>query len=715
MEKVGAGRTDSHESTHLQNRAHAWGFLVFVVTFIIYGSLFPFDFRNSPEPFAKLLSSSKLFDNISDAINNFLLFVPLAFALYASFRRTRNRLIASVCAILSLGFGLQVLQLYLPSRTASIADIVWNGIGLTVGLFMASIVHRWLGHRLANFTTASPFALLLVLLWFFYEAFPFIPTLDYGLLRDHIKPAIFAPPFEIIRFAQHLMAATLGGIALQRAKLFGRGGLATVLAGSIAVLLELFVAYGSLRRETLLGMTIGLTSGYLLAGNGDRTALAALLVVAVTTYLMTIFTPYRGQFDDAGFTFTPFSSFLWHNVTHDLPPLAFESLAIGSLLWAGLFKPGIRHPFLRIAAVLTLVVVLEAIRVLALGYHGDTTTMLITVTLGPFAAAYRNRQVAHIVRPTDAPPVPQINRTRPDKPLQPAWRAFAFFTLLLASAIYTVGHLPGMPYNIRELFPSGFQGAIAAFSLSTTLLLATNSPFLLLKQKSQRLLILFPLLLLVQGIIIWILLRVGVPMESIGDIIGTPILGWPWEWEMILRFLALHQAVATQIVGAVLLIAALRRPTLLAGFIYWLIISLLLSWPFHYIVVDQAGTDNLVELMRDNAAFLSSSLLATGIWMIGIAGSALSAVIHSSSQRIRLLSVATLAALLAAIVIQAGLEPMLVKYGKAFSALQFLLSPDRQHYLPDTDLAKRFAAALVASIVAVAFLQMGSWRRLGKS
>lgn len=711
-EKVGAGGT-AHTPTATLDKAPAWGFLAFVAAFIIYGSLFPFDFLDSPEPFDKLLSSSKLFANTTDAIDNFLLFVPLAFALYASFRRTRDRLIASAFAILSLGLGLQILQLYLPSRTASIADVTWNSIGLMVGLFMASIVHRSFSQRFASFSTASPFALLLVLLWFFYEAFPFVPTLDYGLLRDHIKPAVFAPPFETLRFMQHMLAAILAGIALQRANLFGRSGRATVLAGSAAVLLEVFVVYGSLRRETLLGMILGLAGGYLLARRGDRLALISLLIVATSAYLMTILTPYRGQIADAGFTLTPFSNFLWHNVTHDLPPLAFEALAIGSLLWAGLLKQdqSRRHPALWIMTVFMVIVGLETIRVLVLGFHGDTTTLLITVVLGPFAAAYRDRTNTTSDRQPDAPFIPQKIHRSLDRAPSPVWKAFAISLFLLSAAIYAVAHLPGMPYNVRELIPAGFQGVIAALNLSAIILLAANSPFLLLKPESRRLLMLFPLLLPAQGLIIWILLRIVVPMESIGDIIGTPILNWPWEWEMILRFLALHQAVAMQLLGAVLFVATLRQSALLAGFVYWLTISLLLSWPLHYLVVDQAATDNLTELMRDNAAFSSSSLLATGIWMLGIAGSALASVLFDSSRRGRLLSVAVIATLLAATAIQTGLEPMLVKYGKAFSALQFLLSPDRQHYLPDAEITIRFIAALGILIAIIATLQASSWKR----
>lgn len=714
MTKPGAGGTahpnPDRPARPPKTRSAPWVFLGFVIVFIIYGSLFPFDFRDQPESFDTLLSRANWLGNTADALDNFLLFVPLGLALAICFQRLRGRLVAAALAILTLGLGIQVIQLYLPSRTASLSDVLWNGMGLLAGLLVASAVRQWLGKRLAAPVTANPFALLLVLLWFCYESFPFVPTLDYGLLRDHVKSAIIAPPFETTRFVQHLLAALLAGIALQRARLLGRGGLSTAMLGAIVVLLEILVAYGSLRRETLLGMTVGLAGGYLLARTGDKPALTALAAVAAGAYLMTIFTPYRGQIADGGFTLTPFSSFLWRNLTRDLPPLAFEALAIGSLLWAGLFRPGVftRQPALWASLVFVAVALLEAIRVLVVGFHGDTTTLLIAAVLGSFAVAYRDSPAARMDRHPVPSPASRSNHRRPHRPPWPDGLAHGLSIVLLAVAIYGAGQFPGMPYNIRELFPAG-GGIVAALALATAIYLAANSTFLMLTEKSLRRLVLFPLLLPVQGIVIWILLRIGVPLESMYDIVGAPTLGWPWEWEIFLRFLALHQSVATQMVGAVLLVAAICRPALFAGFAYWLVVSLMLAWPLHLMVVDGAATDNLVELMRNNAAFTSSSLLASGILLLFVGGTAIGAAIALPSRRIALLIVALLAAPLAAICFQAGLEPVIVKYGTVFSAAQFLLSPDRRHYLPQADLLIRFALAYALSTAIVATLQLRAW------
>ncbi|MHB1360571.1 MAG: VanZ family protein [Rhodocyclaceae bacterium] len=688
-----------------------WAFLGFVVVFIVYGSLFPFDFRSPPESINNLVSRTALFENKADALDNFLLFIPLGFSLRICFRRTRDYLTASFLAVLLLGLGLQLIQLYLPTRTASLADVIWNGIGLAVGLLAGGAARKLLAKQQASWANASPFALLLVLLWFFYETFPFLPTLDYGLLREHVKTAIIAPPFDTMRFVQHLLAAILCGIALQRVRLFGHSGLITTLVGIAAVLLEILVAYGQLRRETLLGMTVGLAGGYLLARNSDKMAMIALATVAVSAYLITLLTPYRGQIADAGFTLTPFSSFMWHNVTRELPPLAFEALAIGSLLWAGLSGPGIfrSRPALWIGTVCLAIALLEVVRVRLIGFHGDTTPLLVAALLGTFAATYRDRQGMTIDRHPASPVTSPHRRERPPLPAGPT---HLIALVLLAAAIYVVVRLPGIPYNIRELLPHGIGGILAALGLSAAVYLAANSPLLLLTEKTRLRLVLFPLLLPLQGAIIWMLLRIGVPMESIHDIVGAPTLGWPWEWEIFFRFLALHQALAMQLVGAVLIAAALCRPAHLVGLIYWAVIAMLFAWPLHLVVVDWAATDNLTELMRDGGSLRASSLLAAGILLACLGGTALSAAIAIPTCRRRLLVAALLSAPLAASCLIAGLEPVLVKYNQAFSAAQFLLSPDREHYLPQSTLLMRYILVHALVTAAIAIIQLRAWRTI---
>lgn len=365
-----------------------------IAVFIVYGSLFPFDFQPTSKSFQSFLAEWHLFTNRADAVDNFFLFVPLGAALHAGFKSARGRWIAAVFSVLVLGVGIQLVQLYLPSRTASVSDFAWNSLGLLTGFLVATWVWRVIGGRLSPGSLAHDyFAMQLVALWFFYESFPFVPTLDVSLLREHVKSVVFAPPFDAMRLLQHGLAATLASMALARVSWFKSPTLGLALVGGVAFFLEVFVAYGSLRRETLLGMALGLLSGHFFHVRLKHRGAQLFFVIAFCMYALTVFLPYRNQPADGGFTLTPFSGVFWRGITKDLPPVAFESLAIGSMLWAGL--SGTRrfeeYPLLWIACVLALLVLFEGVRVYAMGLHGDTTPLVVALILAPVANALRRK------------------------------------------------------------------------------------------------------------------------------------------------------------------------------------------------------------------------------------------------------------------------------------------------------------------------------------
>ena len=58
---------------------------------------------------------------------------------------------------------------------------------------------------------------------------------------------------------------------------------------------------------------------------------------------------------------------------------------------------------------------------------------------------------------------------------------------------------------------------------------------------------------------------------------------------------------------------------------------------------------------------------------------------------------------------QSGLESFVIKYGKVFSAMQFLLSSDRDNYVQAQELFVRFCIAHYAFLFLIATLQLHNW------
>ncbi|MFC0136109.1 hypothetical protein CR105_02110 [Massilia eurypsychrophila] len=693
-------------------------FLAAVVAFIVYGSLFPFDFSGQAQSLEMFFAESRIFANRADATDNFILFLPLGVAVHLAFRSYAARATAVLLAVLLLALGIQLLQLYLPSRIASVADAFWNTAGLAVGLLVAARVRHALRAQLSADTAHRDlFLVCLVLLWFLYESFPFVPTLDIGLLRAHVKSVVFAPPFEPMRLFQHGLAATLVGIAVTRIGMLRRPVAGVIGLGVVAVGLEVLVAYGSLRRETLLGIVAGLAAGFVVGRRVSARSHDLAFALALGAYLITVLTPYRGQALDGGFTLTPFSHLVWRGVLKEVPPAAFEALAIGAMLWAGMAGPARwrQRPLLWSALVVLLLLVLEWVRVALVGVHGDTTTLAIALMLVPAAVALHagagGEAPVAAVEPLSPP---QSQSTRAGHPLLPLAATAAVLTL----AMWLVLQLPGIPYNLKKLFGEHALAGAAVFSLA--LLWLGGGPWLaaraVLQLDARRRHGAFwtPLMVIGLALVSYALVNIATPAIMLEKIIGAPDLyrrvvddnywgeawraglaGWPRvavdAAERLVRFVALYAVFAIPLVIGLAVIARRDR----RARVIVLVLCLLPFWVLaKYVVLDWAITDNLTELVVDGGAFylaLAVALFAANAVLIG-----------GGLGRLPVMAAAT-AALLGAswMLLNHAIETVVINGGRVFGGLQFLLGADRTTLLAAPELFARWGALYLAALAAV--------------
>ncbi|BAY43971.1 hypothetical protein SAMD00079811_15650 [Scytonema sp. HK-05] len=131
--------------------------VILSILVVLVATLFPFNF-SFPDTFSlpELVAS---FDNSSffkDQVNNVLLFAPLGFGFASLLERIRVKPGIQCLAVLlvsaGLSFTVEALQVFLPSRTPTPADIFNNTIGGLVGLicfyfwnsqsFIYTLIHR---------------------------------------------------------------------------------------------------------------------------------------------------------------------------------------------------------------------------------------------------------------------------------------------------------------------------------------------------------------------------------------------------------------------------------------------------------------------------------------------------------------------------------------------------------------------------------------------
>lgn len=272
-----------------------------------------------------------------------------------------------------------------------------------------------------------------------------------------------------------------------------------------------------------------------------------------------------------------------------------------------------------------------------------------------------------------------------------------------------------VPYNVRKLFGGGHP-VLTLFMLCLALYWICGVPVWLRVWLARGSWLRVPacgVLVIIHGAVCYTLLRLSVPVEMIHKIVGSPVLGWPWEWELIGRFLALFA------IPSVLMTGALLPVPLGAGDVRdlpwrWFAVAAVLLPLAHWVVVIQADTDNLVELMAGGGTWFSSILLGGWLYVMFQTGTILAARVagHWRVSMTAALVFVVFSIPLCYALLWAGTENDIYKYEKHFSAMQFMLSPDREHYLGGGGLVARYSVVHLLAVGVICATQLTAMKLL---
>jgi len=257
------------------------------------------------------------------------------------------------------------------------------------------------------------------------------------------------------------------------------------------------------------------------------------------------------------------------------------------------------------------------------------------------------------------------------------------------------------PYNVRELFWAD-AAWLSALLLALACYWLAVWPVWLARRRVSGLVRLsqLPLGLLAYGGVAFILLRAAVPEESLFDLVGSPILKWPRSLELGLRWIALAAVPGVLLYLATQTVRRWRGRRLDAPHFWAALPVLVLAY---WGVVAQAATDNLTELIATPWP-LAFAALCAAFYAVFLAAALLASPAVATQRTVRWAGV-MLSLPFAAGCLHLGLAGEIDKYGQQFSALQFLLSTDRQHYAALPVIWLRYVVLHVLVIVALASLQ----------
>jgi len=763
LEHLHRALTPHQQSLHQRRRL-----LGLYLLFVIYGSLVPLNFVWRPLPdalhaFAAVPWLDLGIGSRADWVANLLLFIPLTLLAGLSLDGAQSLRLRLGWATLIWPLALvlaaliEFSQLYFPGRTVSQNDILAEALGglLGVALFVLRGPHAqaWLELVGGLMTRRSRIGRLLqayLLLLLGFNLLPLDLTISpVELYHKWHEGRIILLPFSALHGSavqqlyelatDALVWVPVGLLWAWRDRLGTRAVVARVLlAAAVVELLQLFVYSRVTDIADVLLAGVGGWIGVLGCGPlrratqqealGATPALwRALLLLWGLVLLGVFWFPY--DFEAQRFN----ASALWEALSR--PPLASyyagsefhatnEALRkLGFFLPAGVLLNLASGQRRRWAALwwlpLAWALLIEGLQLGLPGKVADLTDAALNL-LG----AWLGWRMGHWVLSSPNAPAQAPRSTlqgasggsTPRRRVPPAaadglpdGRRLLALLLALTLTLYLGLRLPGLPYNLRELLAPGLAGWGSALALAACMLGLAAWPLALLVPEQRRWFLRFPLLLPLHGLVCFALLRLAVPEESLHDILGSPTLDWPWDWELLGRYLALHAVLLLQLLGAMLLVRLSAGLSRVDDLLYWLVVNLLLAWPLHYVVVEAAATDNLVELMAEDGSLWPSTMLALGLCMCCLCGSALAGLLRMPARRGRMLMLLLLAASAAAALFWFGTEHLIVKYGKVFSAWQFLLSSDRQHYVQGLSLWLHFGLALAAVSGALGALQALSW------
>ncbi len=737
--------------------------------FVVYGSLVPLDYVAMPFgealarfrqiPYLKLGLHSR-----ADWVANILLFIPLAFLWMALLDRGKRFLpVAMLVWLVAVSFsvGIEFTQVFFPQRTVSRNDIIAESIGAALGILLwrlwGRVLMDWVGRwSLVNGAAGKAERLLYLYLavLFGYNLLPLDLIISpVEIFHKWQDGRVLLLPFQGLHgdWAQRLYDVVMDVLIwVPPAFLWVFSGRKSVLrtfwwALAVAGLLEVAQLFVWSRvtdvtdlLSAAMGAGLGVSGARYVAGGGRFTMtpggaarwwLPALLVIGWLGVLMLVFWypwDFRvdGQFIKSRLPLlgqAPFHAYYfgteYRAITSLLSKLAFF-VPLGFLLTM-LGEASERRRW--VIALLVAIgggagLAIEMGQLLLPGKHVDLADWL--VSMAGVWLGYRGWRFLRRSGGGHRPGLSTSRITRPGRSRATSgsgglrgWGLSILSIMLLGGfAIQS----SALPYNLRELMGGGFAWLGVASLLAAALWAFGVAIWLSgwLLAGGWRRTLLFPWLIVLHALLTYLLLRMVVPLESLHDIVGAPILDWPPELERMLRFTALFGAVSLLLSGAALAWRVMNRYRGGLLFARWFLVAALLLPLCHWVVVDEAATDNLTELMRAGGGAWTSLLLAGWWFLLGLAGSLLALAWAGVGRRSAAVVFLLLSLPLGWWLLAWATEPSIHKYGKVFSAMQFLFSPDRDNYVHASVLMWRYAVAhlLLAVLIGLAQYPVLAWR-----
>jgi VanZ family protein len=192
--------------------------LLLSIALIVYGSLYPWEFRHGPlPPVGSMFYSwnALVADRFSlrDVLINVVLYIPVGF--FGHLACARNNAITRFAGPVVLGgvlsTAMEVVQLFTPRRQSSVVDVVANTAGTAVGVMLALFSRQLTNWPAIRTRSADRGAIALLSCGVAYLLYPFFPIFGRTALRYKLHVLAQSQWFDSVMFASAATAWFVAG------------------------------------------------------------------------------------------------------------------------------------------------------------------------------------------------------------------------------------------------------------------------------------------------------------------------------------------------------------------------------------------------------------------------------------------------------------------------------------------------------------------------
>jgi hypothetical protein len=310
-----------------------------VAAVIIYGSIYPFVFREPIDGFGgavrTLVESWADRPSRSDFIANILLYMPFGFcAILAAGKGVgtlRWMALVILCGAL-LSTCVELVQYFDEGRVTSASDVYANSIGTALGAIGGGVTGRNFRWPLLREIAAHRVPNLLLSAWVGYRLFPYVPTIDPHKYWTALKPVLLHPSltgYDLFRYtAIWLTVAALVEVVGGSRRLWP---LFSLFVGFVLVG-KVLIVDTTLSAAEIAGAAAAVCVWRVLAFNARLRV--KLIALAFCSYVIAErLEPFQFRAVAGTFGWIPFFGFMFGSIEIDIMSFFQKFFLYGGLIW----------------------------------------------------------------------------------------------------------------------------------------------------------------------------------------------------------------------------------------------------------------------------------------------------------------------------------------------------------------------------------------------